>query len=127
MQCLEVPRWLTIAESLILTTLRGELPQIGILSEEAGYDGDANYYWIVDPLDGSANFQHASPIFGIAIALMDHQTAQASLIYLPARDEMFTAIRGQGAYLNDARIHVSEVDAINCEKHPPQSRANLGR
>src|SRR5579885_863174 len=101
------------AEQLIVTRLRKELPHIGMLSEESGQEGAYEHYWIIDPLDGSANFQHGSPLFGIAIALVTHQTTQMGIIYLPTSNEMFIAIHGQGAYLNKARIAVSEVAALH--------------
>lgn len=101
------------AEQLIVTRLRKELPHIGMLSEESGQEGEYDHYWIIDPLDGSANFQHGSPLFGIAIALVTQQTPHIGVIYLPTRDEMFLAIQGQGAYLNNTRITVSEVAMLN--------------
>lgn len=100
------------AEHLIVSRLRKELPHIGILSEEAGQEGAYEHSWIIDPLDGSANFQHGSPLFGIAIALVTHRTTQMGMIYLPTRDELFLAIHGQGAYLNQVRITVSEVATL---------------
>ena len=100
------------AEQLIVTRLHKDLPHIGILSEEAGQEGAYDHYWIIDPLDGSANFQHGSPLFGIAMALVTHQTTQIGIIYLPTRDEMFIGIHGQGAYLNKTRITVSAVATL---------------
>ncbi len=101
------------AERLILTILRQESPQAGILSEEAGFEGERHLYWIVDPLDGSANFQHASPLFGIAIALVSEQITIGGVIYLPTRDEMFLAMQGRGAYLNETPIHVSGIASLS--------------
>jgi len=100
------------AERLILTTLREEAPHIGILSEEAGHEGNHDHYWVVDPLDGSANFQHDSPLFAIAIAFVADQVTRGSIIYLPTTHEMFTAIQGQGAYLNGTPIHVSHIASL---------------
>jgi len=99
-------------EQLIVTRLRKALPLIGIHSEEAGQEEGFDHYWVIDPLDGSANFQHGSPLFGIALALVTQQTTQLGMIYLPTSDEMFLAIRGQGAYLNNARITVSAVATL---------------
>src|SRR5579885_1420429 len=100
------------AEQLIVTRLRKELPHIGMLSEESGQEGEYDHYWIVDPLDGSANFQHGSPLFAIAIALVLNRVPQASIVYLPAQNEMFTAIQHQGAFLNGKRVHVSSTSTI---------------
>ncbi len=100
------------AENIILTQLRKTSSEIGTLSEEAGHEGDHNQYWIVDPLDGSANFQHGSHLFAIAIALIINQVTALGVIYLPISNEMFTAIHNQGAYLNGNHIHVSKTAAL---------------
>lgn len=100
------------AEHILLTVLQKETPHIGTLSEEAGHQGRQDHYWVVDPLDGSANFQHGNPFFALAIALVLNAATQASIIFLPASDEMFTAIQHQGAYLNGAPIKVSKIAAL---------------
>lgn len=100
------------AEHLLLTHLRKETPDLGILSEEQASQETGRHYWIIDPLDGSANFQHGSPLFAIAIALVLNRVPQASIVYLPAQNEMFTAIQHQGAFLNGKRVHVSSTSTI---------------
>lgn len=100
------------SERLILTRLHQETPELAILSEETFPEAQSNNYWIVDPLDGSANFQHGTSLFAIAIALVLNHTTAAGIIYLPMQDEMFTAIQGQGTFLNNQPIHVSNTDAI---------------
>jgi myo-inositol-1(or 4)-monophosphatase len=100
------------AEQIILTRLRSETPDIDILSEEAGQKGASQDYWIVDPLDGSANFQHGSPFFGIAIALVIDHITRGGVIYLPTPKEMFTALQNQGAFLNGKRIAVSQTETL---------------
>lgn len=100
------------AERIILTRLQQETPDIGILSEEAGQEKEYQNYWIVDPLDGSANFQHGSPLFGVAIALVLNQITVGGVIYLPIHDEIFTALQHQGAFLNDQRIRVSSTETL---------------
>jgi myo-inositol-1(or 4)-monophosphatase len=100
------------AEHVLLKKFHEETPQFGILSEEAGHEGNRDQYWIIDPLDGSANFQHGSPFFAIAIALIINNSTVGSALYLPTRDEMFTAIQGQGAYLNGSSIHVSKITTL---------------
>jgi len=97
------------AERILIERFHTETPHIGVLSEEAGFEGSHDQYWIIDPLDGSANFQHGSPLFAIAIALIIHGQVQAGVIYLPTSNEMFTAIKQHGAYLNGKRIAVSQV------------------
>jgi len=100
------------AESILIERFHTETPDMGILSEEAGFEGRHDQYWIIDPLDGSANFQHGSHLFAIAIALTIHEQTQAGVIYLPILNEMFTAIRQHGAYLNGKRIAVSQVATL---------------
>jgi myo-inositol-1(or 4)-monophosphatase len=100
------------AERIILTILQKETPDIGILSEETGQKKEHQSYWIVDPLDGSANFQHSSPLFGVALALVLNQVTIGGVIYLPIQNEMFTALQNQGAFLNDQRIHVSSTETL---------------
>lgn len=101
------------AERLILTKLQEETPHFGILSEEAGHRGNTDYYWIIDPLDGSANFQHGSPFFAVPIAFVTQQAARAGIIYLPTANEMFVAAQNQGAYLNGKSIHVSAITTLS--------------
>lgn len=101
------------AEHIILTKLRKETPYIGILSEEAGSERTQDKYWIVDPLDGSSNFLHGNPAFAVAIALAINKETVAGIIYLPTSNELFTAIRGQGAYLNKRQISVSQITELN--------------
>lgn len=101
------------AEHILLTELRKATPHLGILSEEIGHEGRQDQYWIVDPLDGSANFQHGNPTFAIAIALVIDQTTQGSVIFLPASYETFTAIQHQGAYLNSTPIKVSDIAKLD--------------
>lgn len=101
------------AEHIILEILRKEFPDYGILSEEAGDErNDITSYWIVDPLDGSANYQHGNPIFASSIALIINHTPVVGVIYLPTRDELFTAIRGCGATLNGKSIQLSNTTKI---------------
>lgn len=97
------------AEKIILTNLRKQTPNVGIVSEEKGCEGDQEQYWIIDPLDGSANFQHENPTFAVAIALIVKENTIGSVIYLPTREETFTAIQSQGACLNGKPIRVSQT------------------
>lgn len=94
-------------------TLREELgkarPTYGFHGEEGGrHEGtDKGNIWIVDPLDGTTNFLHGIPQFAISIALEREGTIVAGVIYNPATDELFTAERGKGAFLNDRRLRVA--------------------
>jgi myo-inositol-1(or 4)-monophosphatase len=97
------------AEKTLFEELSHVRPGYGFLMEERGVvEGtDATHRWIIDPLDGTTNFMHAVPHFAISIALERNGTIVAALVYNPVTDEMFTAERGQGAFLNDRRIRVS--------------------
>jgi myo-inositol-1(or 4)-monophosphatase len=97
------------AEKKLVEELSHARPGYGFLVEERGEikGTDASHRWIIDPLDGTTNFMHAIPHFAISIALERSGVIVAGLIYNPVTDEMFTAERGQGAFLNDRRLRVS--------------------
>ena len=94
-------------------TLKAELtrvrPGYGLLLEESGAvaGSDPRHRWIVDPLDGTTNFLHGIPHFAISIALERDGEIVAGLVYDPVRDEMYSAEKGLGAYVNDRRLRVS--------------------
>ncbi len=97
------------AEKAVLEILTGEFPDFGILAEESQpVAGTSPYRWVVDPLDGTRNYAHGVPHFCTIVALADGDEVVAGVIYDPVRDEMFTAVLGQGAYMNGERIGVSE-------------------
>lgn len=97
------------AEKIIINILRSH-SDYDILSEETPQVNTGNAYrWVVDPLDGSFNFQHGNPTYGVSISLLVDNVIELGVIYLPFYDEMFTAIRGQGAWLNEQPIHVSPI------------------
>jgi myo-inositol-1(or 4)-monophosphatase len=97
------------AESVIREELRRGRPDYGFLLEERGAEVGRSPYnrWIVDPLDGTTNFLHGLPHWAISIALEQHGEITAGIVFDPLRNELFTAERGSGAYLNDRRIRVS--------------------
>ncbi|HYB02026.1 MAG TPA: inositol monophosphatase family protein [Ktedonobacteraceae bacterium] len=102
------------AENIIISILKEEYPEFGILSEEvASINKDCPDRWVVDPLDGSFNFQHGNPTFAISISLILENTTILGVVYLPLQDEMFSAIRGRGAFLNEKPIHVSLTSYLN--------------
>ncbi|HRP96194.1 MAG TPA: inositol monophosphatase family protein [Rhodocyclaceae bacterium] len=96
------------AEAAIIEVLREAYPQHGILAEESGESGDGEYQWIIDPLDGTTNFIHGFPQYAISIALAKNGVLEQAVIYDPTRNELFTATKGAGAFLNDRRIRVSK-------------------
>jgi len=96
------------AEQTIIATLKDAYPDHSILAEETGAQGnDAEYLWIVDPLDGTTNFLHGLPQYAVSIALLQHGQLSQAVVYDPNRNDLFTATKGGGAFHNDRRIRVS--------------------
>ncbi|MBE5692925.1 MAG: inositol monophosphatase, partial [Sutterella sp.] len=102
------------AEAVIIRELTSAYPHHAVLSEEAGRVGDpkSDYLWIIDPIDGTTNFIHGLPQYCVSIALTYRGEPIAAVIYDVAKNELFTAARGQGAKLDDRRIRVSETDEM---------------
>src|SRR5688500_18313269 len=102
------------AEEVIRAELHRARPDYGFLMEESGETRgrDPQHRWIVDPLDGTTNFLHGIPLFAISIALERQGRLQAGLVYNPISDELFTAERGGGAYLNDHRLRVAARSSL---------------
>jgi myo-inositol-1(or 4)-monophosphatase len=96
------------AEDAIIRTLRAAYPDHAILAEESGAAGQSEYRWIIDPLDGTTNYLHGFPQYCVAIALMHKDIVTQAVIYDPGRNDLFTATRGRGAFLNDQRMRVSK-------------------
>jgi myo-inositol-1(or 4)-monophosphatase len=96
------------AEQAIIEVLKDAYPEHAILAEESGTQGDSEYLWIIDPLDGTTNFLHGFPQYAVSIALMHKRVLTQAVVYDPGRNELFTASRGRGAYLNDRRLRVSK-------------------
>jgi myo-inositol-1(or 4)-monophosphatase len=96
-------------EESIIETLRAAYPDHAVLGEEFGQQGDAQaeFQWIIDPLDGTTNFIHGLPNYAVSIALAQRGVLTQAVVYDPSRNEMFTASRGSGAFLNDRRVRVS--------------------
>ena len=96
------------AERTIIETLLDAYPDHGILAEESGTQrSDAEYQWIIDPLDGTTNFLHGLPQYAISIALTQRGQLTQAVVYDPNRNDLFTATKGGGAFRNDRRIRVS--------------------
>jgi myo-inositol-1(or 4)-monophosphatase len=109
------------AEEEIIGTLKSVYPSHAILAEESGRSGieaDADIYaaenvWIIDPLDGTTNFIHGMPHYAVSIGLMQRGVMTQAVVYDPNRDELFTATKGRGAFLNDRRIRVTKRTQID--------------
>ena len=99
------------AEAAIVETLLATYPDHAILAEEGtakGENAQAEYLWIIDPLDGTTNFLHGFPQYCVSIALAHRGVVSQGVIFDPVRNDLFTASRGRGAFLNDRRIRVSK-------------------
>lgn len=102
------------SEEILLTAIRKQYPSHGILSEEYGEDKiDADYRWVIDPLDGTTNYAQGLPIFTVSVALQFQNETVLGVVYAPILDAMFTAIRGQGAFLNGQELKVSDKQEMD--------------
>jgi myo-inositol-1(or 4)-monophosphatase len=98
------------SEKLIRERIRSQFPGHDVLGEEEGLvDTGSDYRWYVDPLDGTTNFAHGFPVFCVSLAVEYKGKRIAGVVYDPTRDEMFAAEQGNGAFLNQKRIHVSKT------------------
>jgi myo-inositol-1(or 4)-monophosphatase len=101
------------AERIIVDILLKAYPDHAVLAEESGASGESEYTWIIDPLDGTTNFIHGFPQYAVSIALRHRDLITQAVVYDPTRNELFTATRGRGAFLNERRIRVSRRDRLN--------------
>jgi myo-inositol-1(or 4)-monophosphatase len=96
------------SEALILERIRAQFPTHDVMGEEGTrIETGSEYKWYVDPLDGTTNFAHGYPVFGVSLAVVRRGKRVAGVVYDPTRDEMFSAALGGGAQLNGEPIHVS--------------------
>jgi myo-inositol-1(or 4)-monophosphatase len=101
------------AEEAIISVLRDAYPDHGILAEESGRtDTKSDYVWVIDPLDGTTNFLHGFPQYCVSIGLLHKGKPTQAVVYDTNRNELFTASKGVGAYLNDRRIRASRADKL---------------
>ncbi|HQP25190.1 MAG TPA: inositol monophosphatase family protein [Smithellaceae bacterium] len=103
-----------MSEALIIEAINRNFPEHGILSEESpAIAGAGKMRWIVDPLDGTTNYAHGFPVFCVSIALENDGKVVMGVIYDPMREELFSAVRGKGAYLNGKKLSVSSIRDIS--------------
>lgn len=118
-----------MAEAQIVRELKRAYPRHAILAEESGETGRSRSVWVIDPLDGTHNYLRGIPHFCISIALVENGEPIYGVVFDPLRDEMFTASKGDGAYLNDRRIRVapreSLAGAMLCTGFPYRQRRHL--
>ena len=104
------------AEKIIIETLTTAYPGHGILAEESGSEfgaKDSEFVWIIDPLDGTTNFIHGFPFYCVSIALAVQGKIEQAVVFDPTRNDLFTATKGRGAYMNERRIRVSKRVRLN--------------
>lgn len=101
------------AEKKIREVILTVFPDHAVLGEEMGQDREARFRWIVDPLDGTVNYAHGFPFSCVSIGLEMDGVRTLGVVYDPNRDELFTAIKGQGAFLNGRRIKVSKTPLLH--------------
>jgi len=119
-----------LAEAEIIKELRRAYPDHGFLAEESGQKGRTEKVWIIDPLDGTHNYLRGFPHFCVSIGFRDHGDLVYGVVYDPLRDEMFTASKGDGAFLNDRRMRVTKREslagALLATGFPYRQRRHLG-
>lgn len=101
------------SEQVILQELRAATPNFDFLTEETGaYSNNSPYCWVIDPVDGTTNYAHHFPYFSVSIGLEHNGTSLLGAVFDPILDQLFTAVRGRGAFLNDAPIHTGHAPTI---------------
>ncbi len=99
-----------IAEEILISGIKQNFPNHSILSEEkGGYNKNSDYKWIIDPIDGTTNFAIKNPFFNTTVALTYKEEIVIGVVYAPIFNELYTAEKGEGAFLNDEKIRVSKT------------------
>src|SRR5882672_1875052 len=102
------------AEEAVIDIVRKSYPDHGFIAEESGESTpDAEYLWIIDPLDGTTNFIHGFPQYAVSIAVQRRGALEHAVVYDPTKNELFTASKGRGAFLNDRRVRVSKCQKLD--------------
>ena len=100
-------------EAFLLDAIQREFPGHGILGEESGaHIGTGDYLWVLDPLDGTNNYSQGLPVYTVSIGLQYKGEAVVGVVYAPYLDELYTAVKGTGAFLNGQSIHVSHKSTL---------------
>jgi myo-inositol-1(or 4)-monophosphatase len=119
-----------LAEAEIIKELRRAYPDHAILAEESGATGKGPLTWVIDPLDGTHNYLRGIPHFSVSIALLEKGVPIHAVVFDPLRDELYTASKGDGAYINDRRMRVSKREnlggAMIATGFPFRQREHLG-
>jgi myo-inositol-1(or 4)-monophosphatase len=104
------------SEQVIIETLLTAYPDHGILAEESGSihgNPNSDHVWCIDPLDGTTNFIHGFPFYCVSIALISHGKIEQAVVYDPTRNDLYTATKGRGSFVNDRRLRVSKRIRLN--------------
>jgi myo-inositol-1(or 4)-monophosphatase len=102
------------AEQAVMEIVRKAYPDHGFIAEESGETSPgAEYVWIIDPLDGTTNFIHGFPQYAVSVAVQHRGALAHAVVYDPGKNELFTASKGRGAFLNDRRIRVSKCQRLD--------------
>ncbi len=100
------------AERAVISAIEKHYPEHAILAEESGQQGESDYVWVIDPLDGTTNYLHGFPVFCVSVAVLHKGRPEHAAVYDPLRQELFTASKGAGAQLDGRRIRVSGTVAL---------------
>jgi myo-inositol-1(or 4)-monophosphatase len=102
------------SEAFLLREIQGRYPTHRVVTEESGeQSGEDCCLWYIDPLDGTVNYANRVPVFSVSLAYAEGGEMRLGVVYDPLRDECFSAEKGQGAWLNGAAIHVSDVQSLD--------------
>lgn len=101
-----------LAETEIIRELKRAFPRDALLAEESGASGKSRNVWVIDPLDGTHNYLRGFPHFCVSIGLLENGEPTLGVVYDPLRDDLFTADKGNGAYLNERRIRVGKRNGL---------------
>ena len=100
------------AEEAIISVIHQAYPDHAILGEETGEHDGNDFQWVIDPLDGTTNYLHGFPQFGISIALKHRGVLESAVVYDPLTNELYTADKGNGAFLNERRIRINNQKTL---------------
>lgn len=102
------------AEQLIVNTIQEEFPSHTIITEEeASIEKDSDYEWVVDPIDGTINYANSFPLFNVSVAVWKNRETLVGVVFVPYLDELFYAVKGYGAFLNDLPINTSSKENLD--------------
>ena len=100
------------AEDAIISVIRQAYPEHAILAEETGQHEGNDFQWVIDPLDGTTNYLHGFPQFGVSIALKHRGVLESAVVFDPLTNELYTADKGNGAFLNERRIRINQQKSL---------------